>query len=371
MSVDHVIAALVVAAGLGPLLTMGQLTPARMLSVLLMAVLLSRFGRRVDLWKMLPTVFGFVYAFAWIAGARTLTLESCLQPALYVAYGLLATGVAALPYEPRLAKLVTGAMAFVGFLVALTTIAQRHYGIGFGVELPVFVQGGVQRVAGIYDDPNATGGVTACGIIALLSNVACQPRIRLRLKLAVLTVLPVLAYGLYLTASRTALAALLAGMASILFFSRKKIAVFILLLAALLAVVSNIETILQGRELSLSADYSAQQRKYHAVESLRRLEKDMLIGSGAIDSPYFAHNNVLEVLALGGILSFIPFLLVHVAIFRRVPHAMHRPDLQMLLNMFVVLSCVGMGVTWLNSVLYWLLIGLLLEDFDLIEGESA
>ncbi len=368
LTIYHVIALLVVTAVLGPLVAYGDLTPARIVSVLLMLLLLTRFSSRLDFWKTWPTIFGLAYATAWLAGTASLSLPAFGEAIVYVAYGLFATSVALLPYRASCTNLVMAAMILGGIFVAITTILQWHYGLTFGAELPVFVHNGVERVAGIFGDPNATGGFTACAAVAMLSCLVSLPQLRARWKILMVGVTPFYGYGLYLTVSRTAMASLLAGMTCCLLLSRRNNFLFVLLLAVFATTILNIDVVLQGRAMSLSADYSAEQRKHHANESLERFRENMLIGSGAIDSPYYAHNNFLEVLALGGLMGFVPFCIVHLAIAKKLSAVFRRPDRQMLLNVFVTFSCVGMGISWLNNVLYWLFIGLLLQDGDTDRG---
>jgi hypothetical protein len=349
---------LVVAAGAGPMLRWGVFSVAKVLAAVFILVRLPLQARRLGMRQWLPTAFGVMYGLAWLLGASTINSRAILACLTYAGYGLFATTVSTMTVDRRLVGEVLLAVSLVAMVAATASISEYSTGMSVLSSRPILQMGGVRRTWGLYGDPNATGGVLAMGVVAMLSlwMLSLVPRTWLA---GLVAAVCLLGTAMVFTASRTGVVGLGAGLVPLLASrraSRYRRWALIAALAALVALGPSVLT--QGRPISLLADDSARGRVQNFSDSLQRFEVNPFIGSGAVDAPYYAHNNVLEVFALGGLLSLAPFLVLQIAAVRNL--LLHRRQIGFfaLMGLFVTMTVVGLGISWLNNVLYWLVVGL-------------
>ena len=351
----------ILAAGSGPLLRFGQITAARALALAFIAVRFSQLRGRLSPREFLPTLFGLGYGSAWLLSSGRFSTPTIAAAVAYVGYGLFGTAVATLRVDRQMVMDVLTTLAVVAVLAGATLIQESFTQASVVGGQPIIYMDGVARARGLFGDPNGTAGFVVLGIVALLSFWLFAPASQAALA-AVLGGLAFLTWAMQAAASRTAMVGLACGLIPLVLVKRvvSHSRRWALLAALGLAVVAGPTLLLRGRPLDLTADDSARARLMHVGTSLSRFAGNPLVGTRDEENPYFSHNALLEVIAHGGLLGLVPFVVLHAAAASNLWRWRGDRSFVVIGAAFLAFSGVGMGISWLNNVVYWVLIGLAL-----------
>jgi O-antigen ligase len=225
------------------------------------------------------------------------------------------------------------------------------------------VMEGVYRVRGLFMDPNATGGMMALGGVALAGLMWRYPVSKFQ-RLLSLGAGMLLLFGLYATSSRTAIAGFAGVIPLVAMGPRSTWRVRgVLVVAVLLAMIVLIPLLSQGRGLSFAADESAMKRPELWSAGWALFTKSPLTGANALTETYYAtHNNFVEVVTFGGLISIVPFIGMHVGICASLWRTRQYRVASWLASLFFACLVIGSGITWLNNVVYWSIMGICLAE---------
>jgi O-antigen ligase len=364
---------LVVAAGFGPLLRLGEVTVARAASMCLLLCLLPFVLRRCTLQnslKFVPSLFGLVYGSCLLYRVDNIVGRETFIVFLSFGYGMVATSVSMLPMSAKHVRQVFFALNIVGLIAAFSAILEYHTGVSWYTGEHIINQHGVLRARGLHGVPSTTAMFIFLSLIPA-QFLLVERNTSLRIRLLAMAVIAIDFYALYCTASRGAFIAIFLVICVIVLSKRVSVAQKLAIVLLMLIAVVHMQVILRGRELSYAADNAGYVRMLQFRTGIDNFRANPVIGYGSKSNPFHlgGHNNFLEVLAYGGLVSFVPFLYMHWRILR---NFWKRRSSRMYTVLFALfLSQVGLGLVsdTFTNVIFWGISGLCLNDSSWVYAE--
>ncbi|MFC1636033.1 O-antigen ligase family protein [Planctomycetota bacterium] len=354
---------LFISAGLGPLFRFGDLTVARIISLCLILILLPRTLSTIKFPYLLPAVFGYLYGCCLFFHESEMNISSFFSCSLFFGYGLMAMVMSKISIRPRVFRWISFMLISIGFIAAISAIFEYVTGFNWYTGHDVLVHHGLKRPKGLHSDPNATADFILIGLVSAIFACLGGNRSR-RKRIFALGIMVVCAWGFYVTASRGAVVALFLGVLPIFLCKRICIAYKYLLLICLILFITNYHFVLRGREFSLSADGAgiARVATYHA--NLEIFLQNPIIGDQNAQhfDDYGAHNNLLEVMSYGGMISALPFIFVHILVVLQFWKKRHIESYVFLFSLFLIIAGAGLSHTSYKNVIFWCIIGLCLNE---------
>ncbi len=355
------------AAGLGPLLRVGELTLARAVGVCFVLYLLPRTLARCtreSIVKLLPPLFGLIYAGCQILAGEGTTATDMLVSLLFFGYGMAATSISLLPITARQARVILIVLIFVGGIAALSAIFEDITGYSWYTGDDIMVLYGVRRSVGLHGNPNATAEFILLGFVPAVFLFLEDMRSKTKLCLMA-GFIAIEVWGLYTTASRGAVIAGFLALTPLLFTKRISLPMRVVVLLALVLGGVSYQFLAKGRELSFTADGAGIERAEAMQANWERFLSNPVIGNPPTAYDPFdigAHNNFLQVLVDGGIVSAVPYLFIYWVCLLRCWKKRTDKVYVGLLCVFLAMTGVGLSHTSHNNIIFWCIIGLCLND---------
>jgi len=270
-------------------------------------------------------------------------------------YLLLVYVVAVFPIKEKQFKYIWNSLIVTSSLVALFCILEYYYGIKiYNTEQIDIIMQGELRVRGPFRDPNASSGMILPGMAVLFSNIIHNQK-KYFIPLILLLFLFI---GMSTTSSRTGLVALLVVFSLFLFLRSKtlsRVKKNTLLISLFTLGVFAIGFYLKSRELSFTADASGNVRL-----SLLKYTGELIL-----EAPIFGHglnggfHNIFSDISVSGGINLLGlFILLLWLIVKRLWKLRDEKNAYILLSILIGFIVVGLGISWTNNVVFWVLIGL-------------
>lgn len=270
-------------------------------------------------------------------------------------YLLLAYVVAVFPIKEKQFKYIWNSLIVTSSLVALFCILEYYYGIKiYDTEQIDIIMQGELRVRGPFGDPNASSGMILPGMVVLFSNIIHEQK----KYFTQLVLLLFLFMGMSTTSSRTGLVALLVAF-SLFIFLRSKTLSRVKKNMLLISLVSlggfAIGFYLKSRELSFAVDASGKVRLSLLIYTGELILEAPIFGYGLNEG---FHNIFSDISVSGGITLLVLFVLLLWLIVKRLWKIKNEKNAYILLSLLIGFIIVGLGISWINNVIFWVLIGL-------------
>ena len=222
---------------------------------------------------------------------------------------------------------------------------------------------GVTRVKGPFGDPNSSAAMVIPGLIFLLS-ILIFDKVNKYLTLLVIILISFILWGISLAASRTALLGVIIIFPSLFFLKNRIISrkrkffygIMLLILGGLL-----IRAILRGRSLSLTADASGQSRTDLFNFALTTAVDNPFLGRGYL---YGFHNNISDIMVSGGFILLLIFLCFNSKLIFKLYNYINTKKFWILFSLNISFFLVGLGISWTNNIIYWIIIGISLSELS-------
>lgn len=255
---------------------------------------------------------------------------------------------------------ILGSFIAIAVFNAFFCILEFYYGLKvFNSESADIVMQNTYRVRGPFGDPNATAGMLVPGIIVAFDRFIKAGR--KSEKIVCILLLLFILIGMATTSSRTAVLALLISLAVLIVGTNvSRNSKILIALVSVLLILAFLPFYLNERELSLSSDSSASVRLDLIKGGIDAIGYHPIFGRG-YQSGY--HNIFIDLLVSGGVLLLSTFsLLIALAILNVIKLSKFESERFILIPIITGFIVTGFGISILNNVLFWTVIGLCLNS---------
>lgn len=342
-------------ASIGPIVRSNNFPLIKITGALIIVLSICFVLVNCKLFSLWPTLFGLSYTSILIVHSLD---KDWYTSFIYFGYGLLATSI----INIKLTKFHIMPIMVIIFtssvIVSLSSIIEYKTGINLLTGKDILIHDNVVRATGLYGNPSATAGFIITGLI---TSVFVIVNFKSFIRIINLFLIPIYIWGLYCTASRGAVVAFGFTMLLLLIKSNLNLTKKIIIISLITVFIGNYGYLSQGRSMSLSDDKAGMDRVNQYLNAMNRFEINPFVGHLSYEDNYI-ENNYLQILADGGLLAFIPFLIVHILAFY---YSIIKPEniyKFMFGLIFISMAFMGISHNWLNNVLYWMIIGLCLNN---------